>query len=397
MKHLWAFLAVLMLGACASTDEIDLEPKDLEDFSAKVKVKETWSRSIGSGQDDRYTRLVPAVYGSSIYAADIEGEVVALDKSSGDVQWRVSLTNPSSDEDSSWWSFSSDTPVAVSAGVFASSERLLLGTYKGEVIALNRADGAELWRAQLSSEVLAEPAESMGVVVALTNDGKLYGIDAETGAEKWMFESVQPVLTLRGTSAPIVKGDVVYAGFDNGKVYAFEIETGLIQWEQRVAIPKGKTELERIVDIDGTPLLAGEILLSVSFQGRIVAFSSATGRPLWAEDASSVQGPAADYGQVYISGKSDKVQAFSLANGVSLWENTDLLRRKLSPPAVWGDYVAVADYEGYLHLLTRDTGEIAGRTRVDSDGVRASMLIDGDTLYVLGSGGDLSALQLKPL
>ncbi|UTA49184.1 outer membrane protein assembly factor BamB [Simiduia sp. 21SJ11W-1] len=395
MKHVAALLAVLLLGACASTDEIDIEPKELEDFSAKVKIKEVWSRDIGAGQDDRYTRLVPAVYGSSIYAVDIEGEVVAMDKSNGDVQWRVSLVDQLSEDEASWWS--SEVPVAVSAGVTANAERLLIGTYKGEVIALNRADGAELWRARLSSEVLAEPVESMGVVVALTNDGKLYGIDAQTGAEKWMFESVQPVLTLRGTSAPIVKGDVVYAGFDNGKVYAFEIDTGLIQWEQRVAIPKGKTELERIVDIDGTPLLAGEILLAVSFQGRLVAFSSATGRPLWAEDASSVQGPAADYGQVYISGESDKVQAFSLANGVSLWENTDLLRRKLSPPVAWGDYVGVADYEGYLHLLTRDAGQMAARTRVDSDGVRAPMLVDGDTLYVLGSGGELSALKLKPL
>ncbi|MBB3167977.1 outer membrane protein assembly factor BamB [Simiduia aestuariiviva] len=379
MKHVWALLAVLMLGACASTDDIDIEPKELQDFAAKVKIKEVWSRGIGAGQDDRYTRLVPALSGDTLYATDIEGEVYALDKRSGKVRWTVEL-----DE-------------AISAGVGLSSDALLLGSYKGEVIALNKVDGREMWRVQLSSEVLSEPAASAGIVVATTNDGKLYGIDATSGSIKWMFESVQPILTLRGTSAPVVKGDVVYAGFDNGKVYAFEIETGLIQWEQRVAIPKGKSELERIVDIDGTPLLAGEILLAVSYQGRLVAFSSATGRPLWAEEASSVQGPAADYGQVYIAGAADKVQAMSLANGVSLWVNTDLLRRKLSPPAAWGDFVAVADFEGYLHLLTRESGAMAARTKVDGDGVRARMLVDGDTLFVLGSGGELSALQLKPL
>lgn len=377
MKHVLALVAVLLLGACASTDEIDIEPKELEDFAEKVELKTLWSRGVGSGQDDRYTRLVPALAGDLIYASDIEGEVFAFDKKTGKKRWSVEL-----DE-------------AISAGIGLSQKALLLGSYKGEVIALSKVDGKELWRAQLSSEVLSEPVAGAGVVVATTNDGKLYGLDGETGAVKWMFESVQPILTLRGTSAPVVKGDVVYAGFDNGKVYAFEIDTGLIQWEQRVAIPKGKTELERIVDIDGTPLLAGEILLAVSFQGRLVAFSSATGRPLWAEEASSVQGPAADYGQVYIAGEQDKVQAFSLANGVNLWENADLLRRKLSPPAAWGDYVAVADLEGYLHLLDRETGIMAGRDRIDSDGIRAPMLVDGDTLYVLGTGGELVALQLK--
>lgn len=377
MKYLLAVFAALLLGACASTDEIDLEPKELEDFAAKVKLKEVWSTGAGAGQDDRYTRFVPAIGGDTLYAADIDGEVFAFDKASGKTRWSVEL----------------DVPL--SAGVGLAPNAILVGSYKGELIALAREDGHELWRAQLSSEILSEPAASAGVAVATTNDGRLYGVDLDTGAIKWMYESVQPVLTLRGTSAPVVKGDTVIAAFDSGKVYAFEMETGLIQWEQRVAIPKGKSELERIVDIDGTPWLAGELLYVVSYQGRLMAFAAASGRPLWAEEASSVQGPTADFSQVYIAGEQDKVQAFSAGTGALAWENNDLLRRKLSPPVVWGDYLVVADYEGYLHLLERDTGAIVGRERADGDGVRARMLVDGDLLYVLGSGGELSAWRYQ--
>ncbi|MDN3639265.1 outer membrane protein assembly factor BamB [Simiduia curdlanivorans] len=379
MNRLLALFAVLFLGACSSTDEIDIEPKELEDFAPKVKLQELWSVSVGAGQDERYSRFVPAIEGDTIYAVDVEGEVFAFDKNKGKEQWSVELDQ------------------AISAGVGLSARALLLGSYKGEIIALSKQDGSELWRTVLSSEVVSEPTASAGVVVATTNDGRLYGLDGESGEIKWFFESVQPVLTLRGTSAPVVRGDVVIAGFDNGKVFAFDIHTGLIQWEQRVAVPKGKTELERIVDIDGTPFLAGDILYAVSYQGRLMAFTSATGRPLWAEEASSVQGPAADYSQVYIAGEQDKVQAFSSATGVKVWENNDLLRRKLSPPAVLGSYVAVADLEGYLHLLDKDTGVMAARTSVDGDGVRARMLVENDILYILGTGGELSAWRLKPL
>lgn len=377
MKYVMAVVAALLLGACASTDEIDLEPMDLEDFAAKVKLKEVWSTGVGAGQDSRYTRLVPAIGGDTIYAADIDGEVFALDKSNGKTRWSVEL----------------DVPL--SAGVGLSPGAVLVGSYKGELIALSRDDGQELWRAQLSSEILSEPAASASVAVATANDGRLYGVDMATGAIKWMYESVQPVLTLRGTSAPLVKGDTVIAAFDSGKVYALEMETGLIQWEQRVAIPKGKSELERIVDIDGTPWLAGELLYVVSYQGRLMAFAAATGRPLWAEEASSVQGPTADFSQVYIVGDQDKVRAFNAGTGAQVWENSHLLRRKLAPPVVWGDYVALADYEGYLHLLDRETGEIVGRDRADGDGVRARMLVDGDMLYLLGTGGELSAWRYQ--
>lgn len=379
MNRIWVLLAVLFLGACASTDEIDIEPKELQDFAPKVKLQKLWSVSAGAGQDARYTRFVPVISGDQIFALDKDGDVFAFDKAKGKKRWSVELDQE------------------ISAGLGQSAKALLLGSYKGEVIALSKEDGSELWRTTLSSEVVSEPAASAGVVVATTNDGRLYGLNGETGEIKWFFESVQPVLTLRGTSAPVVRGETVIAGFDNGKVYAFEIETGLIQWEQRVAVPKGKTELERIVDIDGTPLLAGDVLYAVSYQGRLMAFASATGRPMWGEEASSVQGPAADYSQVYIAGEQDKVQAFSTATGVKVWENADLLRRKLSPPAVLGSYVAVADLEGYLHLLDRETGEMAARDDVDGDGVRARMLVENDVLYILGTGGELSAWRTKSL
>lgn len=395
MKFFYLLLVSVLLGACASTDEIALEPKELQDFAAKVKLKELWSRDVGSGQDARYTRLVPAIYGDSIYAADIEGQVFALDKTNGKVRWQVELIEADEDQGfwKSLWSWGG-TGLPVSAGVGASSERLLLGTYKGEVIALDRSNGDIQWRTQLSSEILSEPLEAAGLVVAVTSDGKLYGLDAKTGEQKWLFESVQPLLTLRGTSAPIAINDTILSAFDSGKIYAFEPETGLIQWEQRVAIPKGKSELERIVDIDGKPLVVGDMLYVASYQGRLVAFAASTGRPLWGQDASSVHGPAADYNQVYLSDASGKVMAFNRSTGVPVWENNDLLRRELSAPVVWGDYVAVVDLEGYLHLLDRNDGAMAGRDQL-GDAVRGRLLVDGDVLYALDNDGELSAWRQK--
>lgn len=381
-RFLLALLAVcsLMLGACASKDELVLEPLELQDFKPSVKIDVLWSHNIGKGQDVRYTQLVPAVVGSSIVATDIAGKVMALDRETGKAQWTVKFKD------------------RISAGVSAGGGLLFLGTYDAEVIALDATDGSEVWRTRVSSEVLAPPQTNGTVVAVQTLDGHLTALDQKTGKQLWDYEVTMPPLTLRGTSVPVITRDSVYVGFANGKIYALELANGLLQWEQRVAIPQGRGDFEKMVDVDASPLLVGEILFCASFQGELVALSRATGRPLWNKPISTYTNMSAGQGNLYVSNDESSVKAFRTGSGEINWENNLLLRRRLNGPQVIGNYVAVADQEGgYLHILNQSDGLFAARKKINGSGVRSPMVTDGDVLYVLANNGDLVAVKIVPL
>jgi len=379
MKLIVPVLLALLLGACASTNE-KLEPMELADFEAQGKINVLWSAGIGDGQDVRYTRLTVATSGDTIYATDIEGTVYALDKTTGKRKWRVKLDEP------------------VSAGVSVYGNRLFVGTYNAEVIALNTEDGSKVWRATVSSEVLSNPNGNGRVVAVQTFDGKLTALDFDTGDQMWVYETSPPLLTLRGNSAPLIDGSTVYAGFSSGKMVAFQDSDGLVEWEQRVAIPQGRGEFEKLVDIDGTPILVGEILFVASYQGQIVALSRATGRPLWVKPISTYSDLSSAGGSVFVTDSESSVKSYRIGNGQIEWENNQLLRRKLTAPQVFDNYVAVADDEdGYLHILNMSDGTLVARKKIDGDGVRSPMVSDGDVLYVLSNGGKLVALTVTPL
>lgn len=379
LRALAPLAAMLLLAACSSAP-VELEPMELEDFEPKAKLTQLWSTGVGSGQDVRYTRLVPAIDGDVIYATDSEGLVVALNRLTGKRIWRVKLDEP------------------VSGGVGFGGDTLLLGTYDAEVIALNAEDGSERWRSKVSSEVLSPPQTNGSTVVLQTFDGRLTGLDHATGEERWHYESSMPVLTLRGNASPLIVGSTVYAGFANGKVVALEVADGLLIWEQRVAIPQGRSELERMVDVDASPLRVGDILFVVGYQGELLALSRATGNPLWSQPVSSFNDQSAGRGKVYVTTADSEVHAYSTNSGQLAWKNEQLLRRKLTAPTAVRDYVAVADEEGgYLHLLGHTGGDIVARRRIDSDGVRSPMLAVDDVLYVYSNGGELVALRVGDL
>ena len=251
-----------------------------------------------------------------------------------------------------------------------------------------------LWSTELRGEVLAPPQANGKVVVAQTYDGKLQGLDFHTGEILWTYDSNVPVLTIRGTSVPILSNGVVYAGFANGRVLAFDAQTGAIGWEVRVAISQGRSEIERIVDVDGTMQLAGNELYAASYQGRVVAIEAASGRKLWQQDVSSFSGVSQGFGNIYVADEDGTLTAY-LRNGQGVrWTQAALGYRQLSRPTPVSSYVAVGDYEGYVHLLSQVDGEFAGRVKVDGDGVRADMLSDGNTLYVFGNSGKLAVYEI---
>ena len=361
-----------------SDDEDPRQPAELSDIDARVDIDRRWSVSVGDGQGKGLYKLQPVVVGDLIYAASVDGEVRAVERKGGRTRWREQL----------------DT--GLSGGIGHYDGFLYLGSADGEVLQLDAGDGSVRWSARVTGEVLAPPQGDGQVVVAQTYDGKVHGLDHDTGERLWSHDSNVPVLTIRGTSTPILRDGTVYAGFANGRVLAFDALTGAVNWESRVAIAQGRSEIERMVDIDGTMALRGSELYAASYQGRITALDIRSGRKLWQRNLSSFSGVSQGFGNVYVADDDGTVTAY-LRDGQGIrWEQPALAFRELSRPTPVSSYLAVTDYQGYLHILSQVDGEFVGRVRVDSDGARADMLADGNVLYVYGNSGKLVAYGITP-
>ncbi|RLA51915.1 MAG: outer membrane protein assembly factor BamB [Gammaproteobacteria bacterium] len=382
-KRLLILAMALSLAGCStisgwfdSDDDDPAAPVELVKIEQTVKIKKLWSAGVGDGQGDGFYRLQPVIDGDMIYAASAEGRVRAFRRDKGKSLWKVDL----------------DTPLSGGVGVY--EDALLLGSAEGFVLKLDANSGEILWSTQLRGEVLAPPQADGKVVIAQTYDGKLQGLDFHTGVVLWTYDSNVPVLTIRGTSVPILRNGVAYAGFANGRVLAFNAQAGDIVWEVRVAISQGRSEIERIVDVDGTMLLVGNELYAASYQGRVVAIDAASGRKLWQQNVSSFSGVSQGFGNIYVADEDGTLTAY-LRNGQGVrWTQTALGYRALSRPTTVSSYVAVADFEGYVHLLSQVNGEFVGRVKVDGDGVRADMLTDGNILYVFGNSGKLAVYEI---
>jgi len=369
-------LAVMVVG-CSSNSKKELPPAELQDFTAEVELQSEWNRSVGSGQGDTYSLLAPAVDGDHIYAAGADGVVMAMDRFSGDVLWKQDIERPISGA------------IGVGAGL------VVVGTLKGEVIALDQSTGEQKWIALVPSEVLSAPAVNSDVVVVQTQDDRVIAFDAASGNQRWLYENQPAVLTLRGTSAPVLTSRLAIAGFSTGKVVAIDLARGIPVWEQRVAVPQGRSELDRIVDIDGNLIATDDTLYVVSYQGRVAGLDINSGRVLWQREASSYAGLAQGLGSVYVSLVSGTIEAVDERSASALWSNDSLARRQLSAPEVFSSYLAFGDFEGYLHLVSQVDGHFVGRKHIDSDGVRARPLVVGDWMYVFGNSGELVALTIR--
>jgi outer membrane protein assembly factor BamB len=376
---------VASLSACSTVsgwfdfDEEDesKQPAPLVDFAETVKIKKMWSHGVGDGQGDGFYRIQAVIEGNVIYVAAADGDLEAFDKMSGKSLWDVGLGVP------------------ISGGVGVYQDALFLGSSDGQVLKVDANSGEVLWTSPLSGEVMSVPQSNGQVVLAHTLDGKLQGLDFTTGEIVWTYDSNVPVLTLRGSCTPLINGDYAYVGFANGRVLAFDIATGGITWEVRVAIPQGRSEIERVVDIDGSMALAGNELFAASYQGRLVGIDASEGRKLWQHNVSSFSGVSQGFGNVYVADADGTVYAYQRSGQGERWQQPALANRGLSRPTPVSSYVAVGDAEGYVHFLSQVDGEFAGRVKADGDGVRADMLAEDDRLYVYGNSGDLIAYKVK--
>jgi outer membrane protein assembly factor BamB len=313
-----------------------------------------------------------------VFAASHKGEVVAVALDSGKNVWVKKLKVP------------------ISAGPAAGFGMVVAGTSKGAVIALDGATGRQLWRTQINSELLSAPAISEKAVVIRSVDGRLHGIDSHTGKELWSIEQQVPRLSLRGTAIPIVAKEVAISGFDNGKVMAVSLTSGDTVWDTALASPHGRTELDRLVDIDSAVRVVGENVFATGFQGRTAMLALDSGQLWWSHDMSSYRGLAVDADNLYVTQSDGTVVALRQRDGAEIWRNDKLKRRGLSTPIVTSTAIAIADYQGYIHWLDKGTGALVARERIAKQRVSNPPAGVDDTIVVLTDGGTLAAYRATP-
>lgn len=389
-----ALLAGGLLTACGSSQKDYSNATPLASIDTRLAVTPLWAVQTGDVPPSAHAQLPVKVDGDRVYLADRSGGVSALDGQKGKRLWRMNLGE------------------ALAGGPGIGARHLFVATRKAELVALDKETGAEQWRQRISSEMLATPVVADGQVVVQTIDGKISVHDAATGNRLWVYARSIPNLTLRGTSAPLVVDDKILAGFSDGRLVALRLTDGELLWEATIATPHGRTDLERLVDIDGLFQVEDGIVYVSSFQGRVAAISVANGNVLWGRDMSSYMGLALGLGQVFVTDAQSKVWALDSRTGATLWRQDNLQGRELSAPAVVGDSVAVADFDGFVHWLSRDDGQFVARNNLaasweklnhvwedeEQDERRRSVTVPplavADTLYVRDDTGALTVFRL---
>ena len=373
-------LAALMIAAGCSKDKDVEPPAVLVKFPNTLPVKQLWGDSVGGGKKQIKLRLGlgPAIDKGVVFAASHKGEVLAVAVDTGKTVWVQKLKLP------------------LSAGPAAGSGLVVLGSSKGTVIALDAASGKERWRVHVNSELLSAPAISDKVVVLRSVDGRLHGLDATSGKELWQVEQQVPRLSLRGTATPVISKELAISGFDNGKVMAVSLISGDTVWDTALASPHGRTELDRLVDIDSAVRVVGDNVFAAGFQGRTAMMAVDSGQIWWAHDMSSYRGLAADAQNLFVTQSDGAVVALRQRDGSEIWRNNDVKRRGLSTPVQISTAVAVADYQGYVHWLDKKTGYLVARVRVSKGRVSNPPVAVDDTVVVLDDDGKLAAFRADP-
>ncbi len=373
-------LAALLIAAGCSKDKDVEPPAKLVKFPATLPVKKLWGEGVGGGKKQLVLRLGlgPAADNGVIFAASHKGEVLATSLDTGRHLWMKKLKVP------------------ISAGPGAGFGMVVVGTSKGGIIALDGATGRELWRSRVNSELLSDPAISEKVVVIRSVDGRLHGINAHTGKELWSVEQQVPRLSLRGTATPIIAKEAAISGFDNGKVMAVSLNSGDTVWDTALASPHGRTELDRLVDIDSAVRAVGENVFAAGFQGRTAMLALDSGQIWWAHDMSSYRGLAVDADNLYVTQSDGIVVALRQRDGSELWRTQKLKLRRLSTPVLTSTAVVVADFQGYVHWLDKSTGELVARERVGKERISNSPVAIGDTVVVMTDAGKLAAYRASP-
>jgi len=401
MRFLPLLVLLASLSACSSSAPI-LPPAELVELENKLDIKRLWQRQVGFGASDKFLIFTPIIDNQTGYSIDHEGLVMAWTLSDGKVLWRQNLH------------------TSAASAITLDKTHLYFGTSKGEVFALDKLNGKQVWKQQLTSEVLSPPVSYAEYLVVRTVDGRIHTLHSATGKQAWAHDRTMPVLSLRGTSNPVVSNNIVISGADNGKLTALALSNGNLLWETTISIPRGRNEIERLVDIDAQPVVKDGVIYTVAYQGRLAAVKLDSGRILWVRDISSYTGMVIDSNKIYISDADGLVWALDRFNGATIWKQDRLLRRNLSRPAFQGRYLVAGDFNGYLHWMGRDDGRLVARTQLgyslfdemDSDeltydpdewvfsktrNILAQPVVRGDIAVAITRAGLLSAYRVREM
>lgn len=367
---------LLMLVAGCDKDKKGVEPPaELVDLKPSLDVRKLWDTGVGGGGEKLRLALGLVLANDTLYVAVRKGEVVALDPASGKTRW------------------SEDTKTELAAGPGAGAALIAVGTNDGKVIALDAKTGKRLWATAVSSEVLAAPLVTGDRVYVRTVDGRVHALDAQGGKSQWVGEDPVPKLSLRGAAPPVMAKENVIAGFDSGKVIAFNAGTGEVAWQAQVTTPGGRSELDRLSDVDGAVQVDGNDGFAVGYHGRVVMFALDSGQAWWNRELSSYRAPALDDTQVYVATAEGSVVALRRRDGTVLWQQDGLKRRGLSAPAVVGNAVVVGDFDGYLHWLDRDSGKFVAREHAGGARISLAPVVDDGRVYAIDEGGKVVAYR----
>ncbi len=377
-------LAVALLSGCSSVKNLFSskskdktgEPTELVDITPSVSVKALWTATVGKGEDTLGIGQHPVVVDGRVFAAAVEGGVSALDLQTGQQAWRY------------------DSKLALSGGPGAGEGLVVVGSLEGDVIALDAADGHEKWKAKLNNEILSAPVVSGGMVFVHSNDGRLTAFDAASGERRWFYAGDMPALTVRGNASVTMGPGIVFLAGDNGSVTALNAQNGNVMWSTPVAEPDGRSELERMVDVDAAPALEGTALFASSYKNHTVAIDGPSGQVLWESDRGGARGVGLSNSAVVITDRDGNVVGLDKNTGGSLWQQDGLRNRKVTAPAVQGDYAVVGDYKGVLHWIRLNDGAFAARSKL-GDAVSGRPVVSGEIVVVQSSDGKLAAYALQ--
>ena len=362
-------------GGWFGSDSAAVKPAQLSEFKASASLERQWSASVGSAGPYEFS---PDTDGEAVYAAGADGKLARFDLASGREVWRIEVGQ------------------ALSAGVGVGEGLVLVGTPKGEVLAYKTADGVLAWKARLSGEILVPPQAGHGVVAVRSNDGKVAVFEAADGKQRWASNRTLPSLTLREQSHLLLSDKALYAGNASGRMSAYSLVNGGPLWESSVALPRGATELERIADVVGTLAMDERLVCGAAYQGRIACFDRISGNTAWARDLSSLRGVDMNGRYVFAGDDQSTVYAYERSRGGNSWKQDKLRDRSLSSPVVVGeDHVAVADFQGHIHLLNVEDGAFAARAATDGSAIRGVMIPLKAGLVAQTANGGVVAFRIQ--
>ncbi|MCO6523769.1 MAG: outer membrane protein assembly factor BamB [Candidatus Schmidhempelia sp.] len=387
LKHLFSsslmLLMLVNISGCSfgEVDNITVAPSPLIDN--QFHLTQRWKNSI-SGNTKVYSLLSPAYYADMVYVAGREGKIKAINLENGSSLWVTNVAKGS---------FFSHQSALLSGGVAVDSEKVYVGSERAVIYALNRLTGEIIWQKEAAGEIIASPVSAGGMVLVHTSNGMLQAFNADNGELVWKVDLDVPLLSLRGQSSPAVVSDMVIIGDDNGHIDAMTLKNGVLLWQQRISQPGGSNEIAKLNDVDVIPVITNGIVYAIAYNGNMVSLDIHTGQTLWHRSLGSTHTFTMDNQRIVLVDQNDNIQALAIDSGSELWIQNELSHRRLTNPVIYQDYIVVGDYEGYLYLLDKRTGEFVSKTQVSNSGLLATPMVAGNKLVVQARNGDIYAYE----